>query len=117
MQSKAKSVAAYLKEVPEERRKVMTALTTLCKKTLVGFDEGMEYGMPYYKKGGLTVGVASQKNYISVYGLRKQAAELGAKLEGAKEGKGCINFTKPELIDLKVLEKLLVAKRKAVNSW
>jgi len=84
MQSKAKTVAVYLKEVPEERRKVMTALTTLCKKTLVGFDEGMEYGMPYYKKGGLTVGVASQKNYISVYGLRKQAAELGAKLEGAK---------------------------------
>ena len=114
MQSKAKTVAAYLKEIPEERRKVMTALTALCKKTLVGFDEGMEYGMPYYKKDGLAVGVASQKNYISVYGLRRQVTEIGGKLEGAKETKGCINFTKPELIDLKVFEKLLVAKRKAM---
>ena len=113
MQSKAKTVAAYLKEIPEERRKVMTALTALCRKVLVGFDEGMEYGMPYYKKDALAVGVASQKNYISVYGLRKQVTELGARLDGAKEAKGCINFTKPELIDLKVIEKLLVAKRKA----
>ena len=113
MQSKASTVAAYVKELPEPRRKVVTALTALCRKTLVGFDEGMEYGMPYYKKDGLAVGVASQKNYISVYGLRKQVTELGAKLEGAKDGKSCINFTKPELIDLKVIEKLLVAKSKA----
>ena len=113
MQSKAKTVAAYLKEIPEERRKVMTTMTALCKKTLVGFDEGMEYGMPYYKKDGAAVGVASQKNYISVYGLRKQLAAMGGKLEGAKEAKGCINFPKPELIDLKVFEKLLAAKSKA----
>jgi hypothetical protein len=113
MQSKAKTVAAYIKEIPEERRKIMTAMTALCRKALVGYDEGMEYGMPYYKKGGLTVGIASQKNYISVYGLRKQVIETGAKLDGAMEGKSCINFTKPERIDLKVFEKLLVAKRKA----
>ena len=112
MQSKAKTVAAYLKEVPDDRREVVAAMTALCKKTLVGFDEGIEYGMPYYKKDGTAVGVASQKNYISVYGLRKQVAELGVELAGAKEGKGCINFTKPALIDLEVFEKLLVAKRK-----
>jgi hypothetical protein len=113
MQSKAKTVAAYIKEIPEERRKIMTAMTALCRKVLVGYDEGMEYGMPYYKKDGVAVGIASQKNYISVYGLRKQVTELGVKLDGAKDGKSCINFTKPELIDLKVIEKLLVAKRKA----
>jgi uncharacterized protein YdhG (YjbR/CyaY superfamily) len=113
MQSKAKTVAAYLKEIPEDRRKVMTALTALCRNVLVGFDEGIEYGMPYYKKDGQAVGVASQKNYISVYGLRKQLAAMGGKLEGAKEAKGCINFTKPDLIDLKVFEKLLRAKSKA----
>ena len=90
MQSKASTVAAYLKELPDDRRKVMTALCALCRKHLVGFDEGMEYGMPYYKKDSLAVGIASQKNYISVYGLRKQVAESGVKLAGAKEGKGCI---------------------------
>jgi hypothetical protein len=113
MQSKASTVAAYLKELPDDRRKVMTALCALCRKHLVGFDEGMEYGMPYYKRDARAVGVCSQKRYISVYGLRKQVAETGVKLEGAKTGKSCINFTKPELIDLKVIEKLLIAKRNA----
>jgi hypothetical protein len=113
MQSKARTVAAYLKELPDDRRKVMTALCALCRAHLVGFDEGMEYGMPYYKLESLAVGIASQKNYISIYGLRKQAAESGVKLAGAKEGKGCITFAKPDSIDLEVIEKLLVAKRNA----
>jgi uncharacterized protein YdhG (YjbR/CyaY superfamily) len=113
MQSKASTVAAYIEELPEPRRKVMTALLSLCRKVLVDFEEGMEYGMPYYKRGGLAVGVASQKNYVSIYGLRKQVVETGARLDGAKIGKGCINFAKPEQIDLKVIESLLVAKRSA----
>lgn len=113
MQSKSSTVVAYLNELPDEKRKVMTALRALCRTHLVGFEEGMEYGMPYYKKDGQAVGIASQKNYISIYGLRKQLAESGLKLTGAKEGKGCITFSKPESIDLKVIERLLVAKRNA----
>lgn len=113
MQSKATSVAAYLKELPDDRRKVMTSLVALCRKHLVGFEEGMEYGMPYFKRDAGAVGICSQKNYISVYGLRKQVVETGVTLAGAKAGKSCINFTKPELIDMKVIETLLVAKRKA----
>lgn len=73
----------------------------------------MEYGIPYYNRDACAVGVCSQNNYISVYGLRKQVIETGVKLEGARTGKSCINFNKPELIDMKVIEKLLVAKRKA----
>ena len=113
MQSKASTVAKYLAELPDDRRTVMKSLVALCRKHLVGFDEGMEYGMPYYKRDAQGVGVCSQKNYISVYGLRKQVVETGVTLAGAKTGKSCINFTKPELIDMKVIEKLLVAKRKA----
>ena len=113
MQSKASTVAAYIEELPEPRRKVMSALLALCRKVLVDFEEGIEYGMPYYKRGGQAVGVASHKNYVSVYGLRRQVVETGATLDGAKIGKGCINFMKPEQIDLKVIEKLLVAKRGA----
>ena len=113
MQSSASTVAEYIKELPEPRRKVMTALRALCRKHLVGFEEAMEYGMPYYKKDGQAVGIASQKNYISIYGLRKQVTESGVTLAGAKIGKGCITFTKPESIELAVIEKLLVAKRKA----
>ena len=40
MQSTAATVAAYLKELPDDRRKVMTSLIALCRKHLVGFNEG-----------------------------------------------------------------------------
>jgi len=113
MQSKASTVAAYLKELPDDRRKVLTALCTLCRKHLAGFDERMAYGMPCYQRDDQYVAVCSQKNYVSVYGLRKQVDETGVKLEGARFGKSCMNFTKPALIDMKVIEQLLVAKRKA----
>jgi hypothetical protein len=113
MQSTARTVAEYLREVPEPRRMVMSALCALCRKHLAGYEEGMEYGMPYYKRGGAAVGIASQKNYISIYGLRKQVAESGVKLAGAKAGKSCLNFTKPESIDLEQIGMLLRAKSKA----
>jgi hypothetical protein len=113
MQSKARTVAEYLREVPESRRMVMSALCALCRKHLGGYEEGMEYGMPYYKRGDAAVGIASQKNYISIYGLRKQVAESGVKLAGAKDGKGCLNFTNPASVDLEQIEKLLIAKRNA----
>lgn len=112
MQSKASTVADYLKELPADRSKVVTELCALCRKHLAGYAEGIEYGMPYYKKNDQAVGIASQKTYISIYGLRKQLANSGVELAGAKEGKGCITFRKPETIDLKQIEKLLIAKSK-----
>jgi uncharacterized protein YdhG (YjbR/CyaY superfamily) len=113
MQSKARTVAEYLSEVPEPRRNVVTELCALCRKHLVGYEERIEYGMPYYKKNDLAVGIASQKNYISIYGLRRQVADSGVPLAGAKAGKSCLNFAKAEAIDLKQIEKLLRAKSKA----
>ena len=77
MQSKATTIAAYLKELPDDRRKVMKSLVALARKHLVGFDESIEYGMPYFKRESQAVGICSQKNYISVYGLRKQVVETG----------------------------------------
>ena len=46
MQSKAKDVAAYLKEVPEERREALIRLRKLCQDILVDYKESMEHGMP-----------------------------------------------------------------------
>ena len=62
MQSKAKNVAAYLKELPEERRRPLTRMRQLCRQVLVGYEECMEYGMPVYKRNGVVeIGFASQK--------------------------------------------------------
>jgi uncharacterized protein YdhG (YjbR/CyaY superfamily) len=67
MQSIATDVSSYLQELPDDRRVSLMKLRQLCLDTLVGYEEGMDYGMPGYKKNGVVeVGFASQKNYISL---------------------------------------------------
>ncbi len=111
MQSTAANVDAYLAEVPPERRDVLAAIRQLCLENLLGYTEGMDYGMPSYSKDGVVeFSFASQKNYISIYGLKSDALEAHrAEFTGASIGKGCIRYTKPERVDLKAVERLLQA--------
>ena len=111
MQSKAKNVDDYLKEVPENRRESLAHLRQLCLEILAGYQESMEYGMPSYKKEGgeVEVAFASQKNYISLYILKEDVLNHHrAELTGLNAGKGCIRYRKPQQIDFQIVELLLL---------
>lgn len=115
MQSQARDVSSYLEELPEARRPTLTRLRDLCRTCLVGYEEGMAYGMPTYSKDGKPeVAFASQKNYISLYVMKSAVVEahLG-DLAAASVGKGCIRYSKPEKLDFEVIERLLVATRES----
>jgi uncharacterized protein YdhG (YjbR/CyaY superfamily) len=118
MQSKATDVATYLDQVADARRPILKALRELCLKCLIGYEEGMEYGMPSYKRNGkVEVSFASQKNHISLYVLKEKLVETHrAELAGASIGKGCIRYSKPEKLDFKVIAKLLVAAQGSAES-
>lgn len=109
MQSRARDVADYLKEVPEARVEALRRLRRLCQTTLVGYEESMVYGMPSYSKDGkVEVAFASQKNYISLYILKEPVMErFRASKEGLNMGKGCIRYSKPEKIDFALVKSLL----------
>jgi len=115
MQSKSKTVDAYLNEIPEERKAGLTQLRALCLSALTSFTESMEYGMPSYKRVGMEeveVAFASQKNYISLYILKQDVmSAYKDKLvgTGVSFGKGCIRFTKAERIDFEVVKEMLHA--------
>ena len=111
MQSTAPNVDAYLTEIPAERRDVLIAIRHLCLKHLLGYEEGMAYGMPSYSRDDVVeFGFASQKNYISIYGGNSDAIETHrAEFVGANIGKGCIRYTKPEKVDLAAVARLLKA--------
>src|SRR5215471_7081300 len=83
MQSKAPTVHAYLRSLPEDRRAAISAVRDVILKNLdASYEEGMQYGMigyyvPHhvYPKGyhcdpGQPLpfaALASQKNYMSLY--------------------------------------------------
>ena len=113
MQSSAKTVPAYLKEVPAERQAALKQLRDLCRSVLIGFKESMQYGMPGYSRNGVVeVGFASQKHFIALYILRTDVMNAHRYLlnvPGITLGKGCIRYSKAEKIDFKVVERLLKA--------
>jgi uncharacterized protein YdhG (YjbR/CyaY superfamily) len=117
VQSTAANVTAYLEQAPSERQAVLTRLRNLCLEALRGYEETMEYGMPCYRRNGTAeVAWASQKNYISLYILKKAVLDAHrAELVTASIGKGCIRFSKPDKLDFTVIEKLLVGTRESVD--
>lgn len=128
MQSKAKTVAQYLKELPNERREIVSAVRAIILKNLDdAFEEGMQYGMiGYYvphsvypdgyhcdpKQPLPFACLASQKNHLSLYlmsaygeGLeedwfRREWAKTGKKLD---MGKCCVRFKKLDDLALDVI--------------
>lgn len=111
MQSTAPDVDAYLAAVPAERRDVLAAIRRLCRDCLPDHVEGMLYGMPTYSRDGVPeFAFASQKQYISLYGMKPEAvAAVRDAFAGAKIGKGCIRYAKPDTVDLAAVERLLKA--------
>ena len=107
MQSRAGTVDQYLAELPTDRREALQAVREVILKNLdkSGIEEGMQYGMiGYYvphrvhpagyhcdpKQPLPFAGLASQKNYMSVYlmciyGATKEAAWF--RQQWAKTGK------------------------------
>lgn len=135
MQSKARTVAEYLASLPGDRQRALEAVRRVILDNLDSdYEEGMSYGMiGYYvphrvypagyhcdpKQGLPFAGLASQKNYMSLYlmGLycgcvegvsdtalvqwfRDAWAKSGRKLD---MGKACIRFRKLQDLPLDVI--------------
>lgn len=128
MQSKAKTVAEYLKELPEDRRNAISKIRAVIRKNLPkGYEEQMIYGMIGYVvphkvyPAGYHVNpetpvpfasLASQKNYIALYLMtlyqkggieewfRERFRAAGRKLD---MGKSCVRFKKLEDVPLDII--------------
>lgn len=132
MQSRAKSVEEYLKELPEERREAIAEVRGVILKNLdKDYEEVMQYGMIGYaiphrvypagyhcdpKQPLPFMSLASQKQYMSLYAMcLYESSELfewfctewektGKKLT---MGKCCIRFKKVEELPLGLIGKLV----------
>lgn len=141
MQSTAKTVDEYIESLPEDRRKAISAIRDVINKNLPkGFKEAMGYGamgwvVPHelYPAGYHCdpkqplpfMGVASQKNNISLYSMclygdnkeldwfREQWPKHSSrKLD---MGKSCIRFKKMDDIPLELIGQL--AARVTPERW
>lgn len=132
MQSKAKTVAQYLKELPADRRRTLEAVAKVVRANLdPRLEEGMGYGMMGWyvphrvfplgyhcdpKQPLPFAGLASQKNHCSLYLMTayaegstgeawiKKAWPKGKKLD---MGKSCIRFKTVDDLALDVIAEAI----------
>lgn len=142
MQSKAKTVAEYLNDLPADRRTQIEIVRQVILANLdADYAEGIQYGMIGYfvphsiypagyhcdpKQPLPFAGLASQKGYMSLYLMcvygnhdktkwfQDEWAKTGKKLD---MGKSCIRFQRAEDLALDVIAKAvaLVPARKYVQ--
>jgi hypothetical protein len=128
VQSKAKTVAQYLAELPADRREAIDAVRKVILNNLpAGFEEAIQYGMIGYvvphtlfpagyhcdpSQPLCFAALASQKNYMAVYLMtvygnkkteewfKKAYKATGKKLD---MGKSCVRFKKLDDLPLDVI--------------
>ena len=137
VQSSAKTVAAYLKELDPERRTTITPVLQCLRKNIrEGFVESMNWGMISYEvplsvfsdtyngKPLLYCSVAAQKRHYAVYLMNVYAGsryldllEAGYEKAGLKlkMGKCCVRFTNLDQVHLPTIGK--VVRACSVNQW
>lgn len=127
--SKAGTVAEYLEELPDDRRKTLVAVRRAIRKHLpAGYKERMNFGMitwevplkrypdTYNGQPLCFLGLASQKNYCSlylmgVYGDKAKEATLREafrKIDRKMDmGKSCLRFKELEDIPLDAIGEMI----------
>lgn len=129
--SKATTVEAYLEELPEDRRAVVSEVRDVLLRNLPeGYQELMNWGMityelplerypnTYNKQPLLYAGLAAQKNNYSLYltnvysdPVLKRMLEEGAREAGKKldMGKSCIRFRRVTDLPLDVIGEIVAS--------
>lgn len=129
--SQAKSVDGYLKELPPERRAVVSKLRDMVLKHLPkGYEESFEWGYPTYqvplarfpdtynKKPLCYAAIAAQKNHYALYLMcvyqdAKQLAKLEAAFEKAGKkldmGKSCVRFKSLDDVPLPAIGQIIAS--------
>jgi len=125
VKSEAKTVTAYLEELPDERRKAVEAVRrTILENLPDGYEEVMNWGMiayqvplerypdTYNKQPLMYAALASQKNHMAVYlsgiyaddeareGFESRYRATGKRLD---VGKSCVRFRRLEDLPLDLI--------------
>ena len=129
--SKATTVAEYLAELPADRRKTISTVRAVVRKSLPkGYEEGVGYGMICYTVPLAThpvtyngqplcyAALASQKQYCAIYLMNVYGDATSAKAfrEGFKKagkkldmGKSCVRFKTADDLPLDVIGETIAA--------
>ena len=107
----AKSVDAYIKAAPDAVRPKLVQLRGIVKTLAPEADEGISYGMPYYKLNGALVGFAAFKNHIGFF-PGAIVKDFKTELAGYKTSKGTVQLPLEGRLPVTLIKTLIKASMK-----
>ena len=116
MSPRATTLEEYLQGLPPEKVAPFQELRARTAAGLPGWVESMDYGMPVFRRGAETIGLAAQKNYFSLYfcdpeGFLDAFRERLGKLDC---GKGCVRFRRITDLSPDLLAEMLAVRHAVV---
>jgi uncharacterized protein YdhG (YjbR/CyaY superfamily) len=104
----AKNVDAYLKAAPDAVRPKLVQLRAIVKTMVPEAEEGISYGMPYYKYKGALAGFAAFKNHIGFF-PGAVVGDFKAELAGYNIAKGTVQLPLEGRLPVALIKTLLKA--------
>ncbi len=110
----AKDVDSYIASAGREARPTLEELRRIVKSTIPKVEEGISWGVPFYKYHGVLVGFAAFKNHVS-FGLadvlqRKDRNMLEKK--GYTTGKKTVQIKFDQKVPTRAIKQIVKAKAK-----
>ena len=110
VRSAATTVAGYLAELPPDRRATIERLLELATGKLSGSTASVQYGMiAVGRPGGAGLAMASQVQYVAIYGLHPVFDRFAPRLKGADTGRSCLRLRPGHAIDWPLLAEMFAA--------
>jgi len=113
--SKPQDVDSYIAGASNEARPKLEEIRAIIKSTVPGAEEGISWGVPFYKYHGELAGFAAYKNHVSFgFGAKVLESQDRAALEqqGYKTGKGTLQIRYDQKTPALAIKQILKAKVK-----
>ena len=110
----AKNVDEYIAGAPKEAQPKLREVRAIIKSAVPKAEEGISWGVPFYKYHGVLAGFASFKNHVS-FGLADMLGSEDRKMlekEGYITGKKTIQIKFDQKVPTAAINQILKAKEK-----
>ncbi|MEK6917688.1 MAG: DUF1801 domain-containing protein [Nanoarchaeota archaeon] len=110
----AKNVDEYISNAPKEAQSTLKGIREVIKSTIPKAEEGISWGVPFYKYKGLLAGFASFKKHALFrlcFVLQTSDREMLEK-KGYKTGSKTIQIKFDQKVPIEIIKQILKAKAK-----
>lgn len=104
-------IEEYIKNLPEDQKKISTEMYLLIKELLPEAEEKMAYGMPTFFQNENVVHFAPAKKHMGFYPTPSAVSAFADKLTDYKTSKGAVQFPYSQELPKKLITEMVLFRK------